>query len=368
VQPNDERGLAEDVPGERISLLGLSPVQMRAAPGPLADLPAFRARQIARWIYARGETRFEAMTDIARPLRERLAQVYSLDLDPVVALRRAEGDEAFKFLFRLRDGHAVEAVLINSPKRRTICVSSQAGCAYACSFCATAAMGPGRNLTTREIVGQVLAVRQQMQQEGLTGGHNLVFMGMGEPLANLVNLVPALRLLQDDEGLAVGRRRITVSTVGLVPQILSLAEEDIRVRLAFSLNATTDETRSRLMPVNKKYPIQEVLQALRTYQQKRRMRISLEYVLLEGINDTEEDAIRLAAIASEMRFRVNLIAYNPHPAAPFQPTSQEAMNRFVQTMYPIAPVVTLRYSKGRDILAACGQLSTAWGDEGNAGR
>lgn len=351
----------------KISLLGLDAEQMRAVVGPLSELPPFRSRQVARWLYVKGETQFSAMTNIARPLREVLEAAYTLEPDPVLSLQRAESDEAWKFLFRLHDGGRVESVLINTAKRRTICISSQAGCAYACAFCATAAMGPGRNLTSRELVSQVLTVRRQMRLEGMAGGHNLVFMGMGEPLANLLQLVPALRLLQNDEGLSVGRRRITVSTVGLVPQILQLAETDVKCRLAFSLNATTDETRTRLMPVNEKYPFRQVFEALRTYQQKKRMRVSLEYVLLAGINDTPEDARRLAEFARETRFKVNLIAYNAHPAAPFQPTPDREIARFVESMYPIAPSVTLRYSKGRDILAACGQLSTVWSERESGG-
>jgi 23S rRNA (adenine2503-C2)-methyltransferase len=348
-------------------LLGLDAEGMRRLPGPLAELPPFRARQVAHWVYARGQTRFEEMSDISRVLREKLARCYSLDPDPVVSLQRAAGDEAWKFLFELQDSKRVEAVLINTPRRRTICVSSQAGCAYGCTFCATASMGAGRNLIVREIVSQVVAVRRRMREENLDETHNLVFMGMGEPLANLVNLLPALRLLQADEGLAVGRRRITVSTVGLVPQILELAESGIRVRLAYSLNATTDGVRDRLMPINRKYPFRDVLEALQRFQLRTRMRVSLEYVLLQGINDSREDALRLSRIARELRCKVNLIAYNPHPAAPFTPTPDDEIARFVQTMYPIAPAVTLRYSKGRDILAACGQLSTAWGASGAGG-
>jgi 23S rRNA (adenine2503-C2)-methyltransferase len=346
--------------GGRISLLGLDSEAMRRTDGPLRDLPAFRCRQIARWLYARGETRFSAMSDIARPLREELARHYTLDPDPVVSVRRAEGNEAWKLLFRLHDGRSVEAVLINAPRRRTICVSSQAGCAYGCSFCATAAMGPGRNLTVREIVSQVVAVRRQMKEETLVGSHNLVFMGMGEPLANLVHLVPSLRLLQADEGLAVGHRRITVSTVGLVPQIRELALADVKTRLAFSLNATTDETRSLLMPVNRKYPFRQVFEALADFQERQKMRVTLEYVLLGGINDSRQDARRLARFARELRCKVNLIRYNAHPAAPYRPSDDATTAAFVETMYPVAPTVTLRYSKGRDILAACGQLSTAW--------
>jgi 23S rRNA (adenine2503-C2)-methyltransferase len=349
--------LTEDASG-RVSLLGLTVEGMHAAPGPLAELPPFRTRQVARWIYGRGETRFEAMTDIAAPLRRELTRRYAADPDPIVSLQRADGNEAIKFLFRLGDGHRVEAVLINTGKRRTICVSSQAGCAYACAFCATAAMGPGRNLSVREIVSQVLAVRKQMRDDQMEGGHNIVFMGMGEPLANLDALIPALRLLQADEGLAIGRRRITISTVGLPRQIIALADSDVKVRLAFSLHATTEVMRTQLMPINARHPFVEVFRALQYFQRTQCMRVTLEYLLLEGVNDTVDDARRLAGFARKLRCKVNLITFNPHPAAPFRPTGQDAMAAFVRAMHPIAPSVTLRYSKGREILAACGQLST----------
>jgi 23S rRNA (adenine2503-C2)-methyltransferase len=307
------------------------------------------------------------MTDIAAPLRRELTRHYAADPDPTASLQRAGGDEAIKFLFRLGDGQRVEAVLINTGRRRTICVSSQAGCCYACAFCATAAMGPGRNLSVREIVSQVLAVRRQMRDDQMEGGHNIVFMGMGEPLANLSALIPSLRLLQADEGLAIGRRRITVSTVGLPRQIIALADSDVKVRLAFSLHATTEEMRTRLMPINAKHPFVEVFRALHHFQQTQRMRVTLEYLLLDGVNDTDDDAHRLAEFARRLRCKVNLIAFNPHPAAPFRPTGQDRMAAFVRAMDPITPSVTLRYSKGREILAACGQLSTTWMEQDHTG-
>lgn len=343
----------------RTPLLGLDAAQMRRE-GPLRDLPPFRSRQVARWLYAKGETRFAAMTDIARPLRETLDRHYTLEPDPVVTLRRAEGDEACKLLLRLEDGQLIETVLIETPNRRTICLSSQVGCAFGCTFCATARMGPGRNLTPREILSQLLVARREMRHRGLADAHNVVFMGMGEPLSNLDHLLASLRLMQDPQGLAIGWRRITVSTVGLEPQIRKLADSDVQVRLAFSLSATTDEVRSALMPVNRKYPFRKVFAALQEYQRKKRIRTTLEYVLLRDVNDSAEDARRLAAFARELRCKINLIVYNPHPAAPYQPSEPQAIERFVRVVYPIAPTVTLRYSKGRDILAACGQLSTRW--------
>ncbi len=347
---------------ERRLLLGLSADEMRRD-GLLATIPAYRARQISHWLYARGETSFEQMTNLPAALRRDLASEYSLEPDPIETLASGADDEAFKFLFRLGDGRLVESVLINTPRRRTICVSSQAGCAYGCTFCATARMGPGRNLLPREIVSQIVAVRKHMRTLGLPETHNVVFMGMGEPLANLEHLIASLRRLESQDGLGIGRRRITVSTVGLEPQIRALAESDVRPRLAFSLNATTDAVRTELMPINKKYPFREVFLALRNYRERTRMRVSLEYVLLDAVNDSPEDAARLVGFATEHDFKVNLIVYNAHPAAPYQPPSAARIASFVQAMAPVGPSVSIRYSKGRDILAACGQLSTLWRDQ-----
>lgn len=347
---------------ERTHLLGKTAEEMRSS-GPLAMLPAFRARQIAHWLYARGETRFPEMTDLPKELRAEFDAAYTLEPDRVLTHQRAAGDEAVKFLLRLVDGKSIEAVLINSTHRRTLCVSSQVGCAYGCDFCATAKMGPGRNLSPREILSQLFVVQQFLRNEEMGELHNIVFMGMGEPLQNLENLLATLRLMQDPSGLGIGWRRITVSTVGLVPQIRALADSDVPVRLAYSLSATTNETRTALMPVNKKYPFQEVFEAIRYYQSRRRIRATLEYVLLDGVNDSLEDAARLAGYARDLRCKVNLIVYNPHPLAPYQPSPHERIEEFMQTLYPLAPSVTLRYSRGKDILAACGQLSTHWEEE-----
>ncbi len=346
---------------ERIPLLGMTAEEMRSQ-GPLAGEPPFRARQIAGWLYGKGETQFSAMTDLGKELRQELEQAYTLEPDPILAAQRAQNDEAVKFLLRLRDNRNIETVLINSPNRRTICVSSQVGCAYGCDFCATAKMGPGRNLTPREILSQLFVVRSYMAEHDLGHVHNVVFMGMGEPLQNFDHLLATLRLMQDPKGLNIGWRRITVSTVGLEPQIRKLADSGVPVRLAYSLSATTDDVRTRLMPINKKYPFRMVFDALRYFQEKIKLRPTLEYVLLDGVNDTMEDAVRLAGFARDLHCKVNLIVYNPHPAAPYQPSPHERIEAFMKTIYPLVPTVTLRYSRGRDILAACGQLSTHWDD------
>ncbi|MCA9727084.1 MAG: 23S rRNA (adenine(2503)-C(2))-methyltransferase RlmN [Candidatus Eisenbacteria bacterium] len=346
-------------PTERIPLLGSTSAEMRRS-GPLANLPPYRARQVAHWLYARGETDFARMTDLPQPLREEFADRYSLSPDPVADLQKAANGEADKYLFRLPDGRLIESVLIRTPDRVTFCISSQAGCAYGCDFCATARMGPGRNLTVREIVSQVMALRRALVGEGREPVHNIVFMGMGEPLQNVENVIASLRLLQDPEGLGIGWRRITVSTVGLIPQILRLAESDVSARLAYSLSATTDEVRDALMPVNRKYPFREVFEALAAYQRRTRMPVTLEYVLLDGVNDADDDARRLGGFARDLGCKINLITYNPHPASPYRPTPPERVQRFLRLVEPLAPAVTLRQSKGQDILAACGQLSTRW--------
>lgn len=336
---------------------------MRAT-DPLCRLPAFRARQVHGWVYGRGVAQFRAMTDLPASLREEFDRAYSLSLDQVERITPGQRLESLKFLFRLDDGRLIESVLINTARRRTICISSQAGCAYGCGFCATASMGPGRNLSRREIVSQVLAVRQHMRESGLGYSHNIVFMGMGEPLANLGNLIPALELLQADEGLGLGNRRITVSTVGLAPQIRELADASVKVRLAFSLNATTDEQRDELMPVNRKYPFRQVFEELMYFQRAKRMRVSLEYVLLRGVNDSDDDARRLGRFARELDCRINVIVYNAHPASSFLPPERDRVEEFVALATATPARVTVRQSKGRDILAACGQLSTKWQDGG----
>ena len=324
----------------------------------LAAEPGYRIRQIASWIYRRGVTDFEAMTDLPRQLRHRLAAAYSLSRIPVAHKAASRDGTTYKYLFSLSDGLDIEAVQMREPRRDTICVSTQVGCAFGCRFCATGQMGLRRNLTIYEIISQILVIRDALRALGSEGYFNLVFMGMGEPLANYAALSAAIRLLGEDHGLGIGRRRITVSTVGLVPQIQRLSREPFAPRLALSLNATTEETRSRLMPVNLRYSIENALGAVAEYGARTGARTTLEYLLLHGINDSDEDARRLSRFARDCGSTVNLIVFNAHAATRLTGTSPEQARIFREIMLPLAPTVTLRQSKGQDILAACGQLCT----------
>jgi 23S rRNA (adenine2503-C2)-methyltransferase len=359
--PNGPEQPSPEPPGSatRLNIYGLETAELALLPA-LAGQPSFRAQQISHWIYGRGAERFDEMTDLSKELRRRLEETCEVRRALPVEDSTSGDENATKYLFRLEDGRTVEAVWIRDPHRETLCISSQAGCAYGCTFCATASMKAGRNLTSGEILSQVVALREMMARRGATEVHNIVYMGMGEPLANYEQLVRSLRLLCSPSGFGLPAKRITVSTVGLEPEIRRLAREPVAVRLAFSLNATTDEVRSRIMPINRKYPFRSVLDALRDYQQAKGQPVTLEYVLLSGINDGAEDAERLARFARSLQCKVNLIAYNPHRFAPYSPVSDARIGAFREWMLPIAGrvTITVRWSKGRDIQAACGQLAT----------
>lgn len=316
-------------------------------------LPVYRARQIRQWLFKGLVTSFQEMTNISKDLRTQLgkkARINHLEQEK----SQVSKDRTTKFLFKLEDGHFIETVLIPERGHFTLCISSQAGCAMGCRFCLTARQGLKRNLTASEIVDQVIHVKRSMSEpDRLT---NIVFMGMGEPLANYDAVVRAVGNLISEEAMNFSHRTVTLSTCGIVPQIRKLGE-DIRVNLAVSLNASDDETRSFLMPVNRKYPLKSLMEALKEFPVLNRRMITFEYVLVGGINDRDEDARRVAALLKGMRAKINLIALNPHPALDLAPPSPERVLRFQEILIEHHFTVMIRKSKGQDISAACGQLS-----------
>ncbi len=337
-----------------LELKGLTPDELEEA-GVSMGLEPYRGRQIAAWIYGKGKTDFEEMTTLSKEVRRRLkARFTILDLHAVTEVR-TEGDDAVKYLFELPDGNRVESVLMWEGKRRTLCLSSQVGCPLDCRFCATGRMGLLRNLTAGEILDQLIAVRRILTaaDEDLT---NVVMMGMGEPLLNYEPVVRAIRLMNLDYGPAVGIRRITLSTVGHVPGILRLAKERLKIGLAVSLNATTDAQRSEIMSINRKWQIRVLLDAVRAYQQQVGRRVTFEYVLLHTFNDTDQDAERLVDLVRSIPCKINLIPWNPIQNSPFCRPPQPAIEQFVEALANARITATVRYSKGADIAAGCGQL------------
>lgn len=331
-------------------------------------LPRYRAEQLLNWIYQRHATDIRQITEYSLELRNQLAAVaYISSLELVTRLVSNDGTE--KFLFRLEDGETIESVLIPDEDRLTLCVSSQVGCAMGCRFCLTGSMGLIRNLDAGEIIDQVLSVNRLIGQisgkpgtSGKTEGgrrvSNIVLMGMGEPLANFDHVVDALWRIT--EFLGISKRRITLSTAGLVPKILMLAGKAPEINLAISLNATTDQVRNEIMPVNKKYPINVLLEACRTYPLGPRRMITFEYVLLGNLNDSPADARRLAGLVRGIRCKINLIPYNPHAAAAgLERPSEKRLLAFQDILVDHGLTALIRESRGQDILAACGQLKAA---------
>jgi 23S rRNA (adenine2503-C2)-methyltransferase len=320
--------------------------------------PAYRADQVLQWIYEKQADSFEKMSNLSAPLRQKLSA--SFELNAVHALKtRNATDTTEKFLFQLRDHSLIETVLIpatpgltSSSDRHTVCVSTQVGCAYGCKFCASGLDGVKRNLTTAEIVDQVLQI-QKLNGEKI---NNIVVMGMGEPLANYENLLRALRIINAPWGLGIGARKITVSTVGLVPRIKQLADEPMQLRLAVSLHGATDEVREKIMPVNKKHPLKELLAACDYYVNTKKRMMTFEYILIDGVNDSLEQAHKLGAIARRLRAKVNLIPYNPVEGLPWKRPERDRCKMFQHTLQSHGITSTLRIEKGTDINAACGQL------------
>lgn len=320
--------------------------------------PVFRSDQILQWLYQKPVESFEQMTNLPAALRQKLAATFTLSAVRAVRTRSAT-DTTEKFLFELLDQSLIETVLIpatpgltSSSDRHTVCVSTQVGCAYACRFCASGLEGVKRNLTTAEIVEQVLHIQK------LSGNpvNNIVVMGMGEPLANYENLIRALKIINAPWGLGIGARKITVSTVGLVPQIRQLADEPMQIRLAVSLHGATDDVRGQIMPVNRKYPLKELLAACEYYCVTKKRMMTFEYILIEGINDSLDQAHQLGAIARPLQAKVNLIPYNPVEGLPWKRPGRDRCKMFQHIVREHGIAVTLRTEKGTDIAAACGQL------------
>ncbi len=345
------------LPERRPNLFGLEREELAvASAGP--GRPGFRAAALYRWMYARRACDFERMSDLPAALRRELAARFRIDW-PRAEKVAASADGTHKYLVGLEDGRRVEAVYIPQASGRiTLCLSSQVGCALGCRFCRTAQMGFVRNLSPGEIVGQALRLEERHR---LRPPYNVVFMGMGEPLLNLDALMAAIRILADPDGLGLSARRITVSTAGYVPGIERLARESPRPRLAVSLNSTTDAVRSDLMPINRRWPLPELLEACRAFAAAGRGRVTFEYVVLRGANDGAEDVRRLVRMLSRLRCKVNLIPYNPIGGEEFRRPTAPALEKMRRALVASGVPASVRFSKGVDIGAACGQLW--WAEE-----
>ena len=347
--------------GERTNLIGLGRDELSAALAGLG-LPPFRTGQVWHWLYHRGTTDFADMTTLAKPLREQLAERFVVER-PAVAERHDSADGTIKWLLEFADGNQAETVFIPETDRGTLCLSSQVGCTLNCAFCHTGTQRLVRNLTPGEIVGQVMLARDALgewpsstEDRRLT---NVVLMGMGEPLYNFDNVRTALGVLMDNEGICIGRRRITLSTAGVVPMIRRAGAET-GAMLAISLHAVTDELRDVLVPINRKYPIAELLDACREFAAlDNSRRITFEYVLLKGVNDSPDDARALARLIRGIPAKINLIPFNPWPGAPYECPDDAAVAKFAEVLTGEGYTAPVRRPRGRDIMAACGQLKSA---------
>jgi 23S rRNA (adenine2503-C2)-methyltransferase len=338
-----------------ITRIDIAETELHEVETALAQLghPRFHARQIFQWIYKRGVTDFDQMSDLPRDLR--LSTMFVATTPAVERVERST-DGTTKFLLRLADGKHIESVYIPDTPAQTFCISTQVGCAMRCAFCLTGKMGIDRNLTAGEIAGQVRVLASELGM--LDRRFNIVLMGMGEPLHNYDSTMKALRMLADEHGFAMSPRRMTLSTVGVLPALERLATEPLMPNLAISLHATTEEQRDLLVPINRKYGLEELLDACRQFPLKRRERITFEYVMLQDVNDSPEDARRLVRLLHGIRGKVNLLPLNEAPGIPFSRPSDERVNRFARILSEHGITVSVRKSRGRDIRAACGQLIT----------
>jgi 23S rRNA (adenine2503-C2)-methyltransferase len=347
--------------GLRKNLIGLSRQELEAELAAAGQKP-FRARQLWHWIYYRGARDFAGMSTLAKPLRSALAERFTIER-PAINRELGSADGTRKWLLRFDDGNKAETVFIPEEDRGALCVSSQVGCTLSCTFCHTGTQRLVRNLTAGEIVGQLMVARDACGEWPTPQGErllsNIVLMGMGEPLFNYDNVATALKIIMDGEGIALSRRRITLSTSGVVPMIRCVGEE-LGVNLAVSLHAVSDELRDILVPLNKKYPIAELLQACREYPAaSNARRITFEYVMLKGVNDSAADARALAALLRGIPAKVNLIPFNPWPGTAYENSSPAVAARFVGILNDAGYTAPIRVPRGRDIMAACGQLRSA---------
>jgi 23S rRNA (adenine2503-C2)-methyltransferase len=343
-------------PTLKTNLLGLTRSELERFVDEMGE-KAFRARQLMKWLYKRHVSHFDEMSDLAKSFRERLKEVAEVRV-PEIKLTQVSSDGTRKWLLAMDGTQGIEMVFIPEPGRGTLCISSQVGCAMDCSFCSTAQQGFNRNLSVAEIVGQVWLANRELGYE--PGGNrvitNIVFMGMGEPLANYRNVVPAAELFMDDLGFDISRRRVTVSTSGLVPQMLKLAQET-NCALAVSLHAPNNELRDQLVPINRKHPIAELLDACWEYVNKQNARsITFEYVMLDGINDRPEHAHELVRLLKGRPAKLNLIPFNPFPQTKYRRSSAAAIEKFRDILNANGVIATTRRTRGDDIDAACGQL------------
>lgn len=339
-------------PSENIDLKNLSPSELIEFLGSFGK-ERYRSIQILRWLYQKDVRSFDGMTNLSKRFREELSQASFISTLHLLHMEEAR-DGTKKFLFQLQDGNRIESVLIPDKARLTLCLSTQVGCAFGCRFCLTGKIGWKRDLTVSEIINQILEVKKILPEK--TSMTNIVLMGMGEPLANYKNTLKAIELMVHPDAFNFSSRRVTLSTVGLIPELEHLSKEKISFRLAISLNASDEETRSQLMPANHRYPLKKILALCKNFPLRPRARITFEYVMVEGINDSPLDAKRLLRILRGIPSKVNLIPLNESPGIPFKRPSEEKVKRFQEIIIEGGLTAIVRASKGVEISAACGQL------------
>lgn len=351
---------------DKIELIGLTKTELEQQLKQLGE-PSFRAKQIWQWLYFYGKTDFNEMTNLSKALREKLSENFSI-YRPKIVSEQKSADRTHKWLLEMADGQKIETVYIPEDDRGAVCISTQIGCAMACRFCHTGSQKLTRNLTSGEIVSQFMVARDIYQEWNLEGQarllSNIVFMGMGEPLQNYENMVKAIQILGDAEGISLSKRRMTLSTSGIIPHIKNIAA-DMGVKLAISLHASNNELRSQIMPINKKYPLPELMQACREYQDNSGGYITFEYLMLKDFNDSLDHAKELINLMKQYQIgaKFNLIAFNPWPGCDYQPSSNNRIHAFSQELQKKGYAAPIRTARGQDILAACGQLKSKQNQE-----